>query len=163
MAASVDPARPGVVIEYGAGTGAFTAALVRRGVDEGRLVLVEPEPSFAELLRARFPRSRVVEADARGVPALLAREGGERGQVAAAVSGMPILQWPAAERLRLVLATLRLAVAPGAPFVQFTYFPGSPVPLAGRALRGRATPTIWRNLWPARVWTYRLPAGGVRS
>jgi phosphatidylethanolamine/phosphatidyl-N-methylethanolamine N-methyltransferase len=151
MAAAVDPVRPGIVVEFGAGTGAFTAALIARGVAEERLLLVEPQPRFAEVLRIRFPRARVVEDDARRVPSRLMTEG---VVLSTAVSGLPILQWPASERLRLVLGCLRLSG--GGSFVQFTYFPGSPVPLAGGSLRARVTPTIWRNLWPARVWTYRL-------
>jgi phosphatidylethanolamine/phosphatidyl-N-methylethanolamine N-methyltransferase len=151
MAEAVNPARPGSIVEFGAGTESFTTALVERGVAEDRLILVEAEPSFAALLRARFPRARVLEMDARIVPARLASEG---LTVSAVLSGMPILSWRAPQRLRFVLACLRLAGQ--GPFVQFTYFPGSPVPIAGRGLRARVTPTIWRNLWPARVWTYRL-------
>lgn len=151
MAAPLDPHRRGLVVELGAGTGAFTAALLARGVPAERLVLVEPEPRFAALLRRRDPQARVMEEDARLVPERLAREG---ETLAAVVSGLPLLQWRATERLRLVLRCLRLTA--GGPFVQFTCFPGSPVPLAGRPLRARVTRTIWRNLWPARVWTYRL-------
>lgn len=151
MAAAVEPQRPGLILELGAGTGAFTRALLARGVAEERLVLVEPEPRFAALLRGRYPRARIIQTDARRVPALLAKEG-ER--LAATISGLPLLQWPAPERLRLVLRCLHLSGGGG--FVQFTYMPGSPVPFAGRGLRARVTRTIWRNLWPARVWTYRL-------
>jgi phosphatidylethanolamine/phosphatidyl-N-methylethanolamine N-methyltransferase len=152
MAATVNPSRPGQVLEFGAGTGAFTAALLRAGVEERRLILVEAEPAFAQVLRTRFPRARILGTDARKVPALLAREG---VTLAGTISGLPILQWPAAERLRLVIGCLRLSA--GGCFAQFTYMPGSPVPLGRAALRARVGRTVWRNLWPARVWSYRLP------
>jgi phosphatidylethanolamine/phosphatidyl-N-methylethanolamine N-methyltransferase len=41
MASYVDPRVPGPVIELGPGTGPVTAALVRRGIAQDRLVLVE--------------------------------------------------------------------------------------------------------------------------
>jgi 23S rRNA (adenine-N6)-dimethyltransferase len=57
--------RPGeLVLEIGAGLGAFTAPLARRGVE---LVAIELDPVWAARLRARAPalgpRVRVVEAD----------------------------------------------------------------------------------------------------
>jgi len=47
----------GYVVELGSGTGRFTAALLERGVPEDRLIVVEANPRFAELLRERFPRA----------------------------------------------------------------------------------------------------------
>src|SRR3982074_629438 len=46
MARCVDPGSAGPVIELGSGTGAVTKALVERGIDPARLVLVEFNPSF---------------------------------------------------------------------------------------------------------------------
>ncbi len=46
MAQCVDIAIPGPVIELGPGTGAITNALVERGVDQSRLVLLEFNPGF---------------------------------------------------------------------------------------------------------------------
>src|SRR3954466_4300315 len=55
MARCVDPAVAGPVIELGSGTGAVTKALVERGVEPSRLVLVEFNPSFCRLVRAPSP------------------------------------------------------------------------------------------------------------
>ena len=46
----------GPVIELGPGTGPVTEALVEHGVHPSRLVLVEFNPTFCQLLRQRFPR-----------------------------------------------------------------------------------------------------------
>src|SRR5665213_2578680 len=53
MARYVDPHGTGPVIELGPGTGPVTEAMVERGVDPARLVLVEFNPDFCRLLRAR--------------------------------------------------------------------------------------------------------------
>lgn len=152
MAARVDPSAPGPVVELGPGTGAVTAALVERGIAPSRLVLVEADPVFCELLRDRWPRARVVQMDAYAAPILLRRM---EVRPSAVVAGLPLLVRPPGERLRLVLGCLREA-APGAPFVQFTYFVRSPVPAPRPGLRAEGSPMVWRNLWPARVWSYRL-------
>lgn len=152
MAGRVDPSRPGPVIELGPGTGAVTEALVERGVDPSRLVLVEADPVFCELLRERWPRALVVRTDAYTAPALM-RE--LSGPAAAVVAGLPLLVRPPGDRLRLVLECLRQAER-GAPFIQFTYFVRSPVSAPRPGLRAHGSAMVWWNLWPARVWTYRL-------
>jgi 23S rRNA (adenine-N6)-dimethyltransferase len=56
--------RDDVVLDLGAGSGALTAALVRRGAS---VVAVEIDPGLAAGLRRRFPEVRVVEDDMVGV------------------------------------------------------------------------------------------------
>src|SRR5687767_11844387 len=51
MAQYVDPRGEGPVVELGPGTGPITNALVERGVDPSRLVLLEYSPNFCALLR----------------------------------------------------------------------------------------------------------------
>src|ERR1700683_245322 len=64
MAQYVDVDSEGPVVELGPGTGAITNALIERGVDQKRLVLVEYNPGFCALLRDRYPQARVVQGDA---------------------------------------------------------------------------------------------------
>ena len=64
MASFVDPEQSGPVIEIGPGTGPVTEALIERGIDESRLILVEYSPEFCELLSKRFPRATIVQGDA---------------------------------------------------------------------------------------------------
>src|ERR1700675_1966024 len=56
MAGYVDANGTGPVIELGPGTGAITNALIQRGIDQSRLVLVEYNPSFCALLKERYPQ-----------------------------------------------------------------------------------------------------------
>jgi len=46
-------------------------------------------------------------------------------------------------------------LAPGAPFVQFTYAIVSPIPRAYSGAHSQASERIWLNIPPARVWIYR--------
>ena len=64
MASYVDPRIPGPVIELGPGTGPVTEALIRRGVAQDRLVLVEFNPEFCQLLKRRFPKATIIQGDA---------------------------------------------------------------------------------------------------
>src|ERR1700743_2489792 len=64
MAHYVDVDSSGPVVELGPGTGAITSALIERGVDQKRLVLLEYNPGFCALLRDRYPQAKVVQGDA---------------------------------------------------------------------------------------------------
>jgi phosphatidylethanolamine/phosphatidyl-N-methylethanolamine N-methyltransferase len=152
MARYVDPNANGPVIELGPGTGPVTEALVAHGVDPSRLILVEFNPDFCRLLRARYPAATVVQGDAYRLRRLLATY--VREPAAAVVSGLPLLTKPLRTRLRLIADAMAL-LAPRAPFVQFTYAMIPPIPRALSGISAQASDLIWLNLPPARVWVYR--------
>src|SRR5262249_39696700 len=152
MARYVDPTLPGPIVELGPGTGPVTEALISEGVAPERLVLVEFNTAFCQLLRARFPPATVVQGDAYGLRALI---GGSLQQPAAAiVSGLPLFTKPVRMRLRLFREALDL-LRPDAPFVQFTYAVVPPIPKKLSGVRAEASERIWKNMPPARVWVYR--------
>jgi len=152
MARYVDPAASGPVIELGPGTGQVTEAMVERGVDPSRLVLVEFNPDFCRLLRTRYPRATVVQGDAYRLRRLL--DTYIRSPASAIVSGLPLVTKPVRTRLRLISDAMAL-LAPGAPFVQFTYAMVTPIPKALNGIKAEASELIWMNVPPARVWVYR--------
>src|SRR5205085_9154718 len=152
MAAFVDPKISGPIVELGPGTGPVTDALVAQGIDPSRLVLVEFDPTFCRLLRARYPAATIVNGDAYSLKRLL---GGLLQQPAAAVvSGLPLFTKPLTMRLRLLSEAVSL-MSPGAPFVQFTYHAVAPIPKRLDRVRAEASERIWMNIPPARVWVYR--------
>lgn len=152
MAAYVDPQTEGPVIELGPGTGPVTEALVAQGIDPARLVLVEFDPTFCRLLRQRFPAATIVQGDAYSLGRLLDHQLSE--PVAAVVSSLPLIMKPLKTRLRLLYEAFGM-MAPGAPFVQFTYATVPPIPKALDRVRAEASERIWMNIPPARVWVYR--------
>ncbi len=152
MAQYVDVNSEGPVVELGPGTGAITNALIERGVDQKRLVLVEYNPGFCALLRERYPQAQVVQGDAYALRDSL--WGVLKTPASAVVSGLPLVTKPMLTRLRLIRDAFA-ALTPGAPFVQFTYSVAPPIPKSLPGVSTEASERIWMNLPPARVWVYR--------
>ena len=152
MAQYVDVDAKGPVVELGPGTGAITNALIEHGVDQKRLVLVEYNPGFCALLRDRYPQARVVQGDAYKLRDSLWKV--LDVPASAVVSGLPLVTKPMLTRLKLIRDAF-VALAPGAPFVQFTYSVAPPIPRSLPGVSTEASERVWINLPPARVWVYR--------
>ena len=152
MVARLPTDRPVRVVELGPGTGAITNALIEHGVDQKRLVLVEYNPGFCALLRDRYPQARIVQGDAYALRDSLWDV--LKVPASAVVSGLPLVTKPMLTRLKLVRDAFA-ALAPGAPFVQFTYSVAPPIPKSLPGVSTEASERIWMNLPPARVWVYR--------
>lgn len=151
IAAQIDPIVPGRVLELGPGTGVITQAVIAMGVLPERLVMIEYDPHFANLLAERFIRARVVQGDAYDLEATLGPE--FDAPFAAVVSGLPLLNQPPGKRKALIESALDRMV-PGAPFIQFSY--GFKPPVLGTLKSPvQLGAFVWRNLPPARVWVYR--------
>jgi phosphatidylethanolamine/phosphatidyl-N-methylethanolamine N-methyltransferase len=146
----IDSSEP--VVELGPGTGAITSALIEHGVDQKRLVLVEYNPGFCALLRDRYPHAKVVQGDAYALRDSLWNM--LTAPASAVVSGLPLVTKPMLTRLKLIRDAF-VALAPGAPFVQFTYSVAPPIPKWLPGVSTEASERIWMNLPPARVWVYR--------
>jgi phosphatidylethanolamine/phosphatidyl-N-methylethanolamine N-methyltransferase len=152
MAQYVDIKSFAPVVELGPGTGAITNALIEHGVDQKRLVLVEYNPGFCALLRDRYPQATVVQGDAYALRDTLWNVLGM--PASAVVSGLPLVTKPMLTRLKLIRDAFS-ALAPAAPFVQFTYSVAPPIPKSLPGVSTEASERIWMNLPPARVWVYR--------
>ena len=157
MARYVDPSVPGLVIELGPGTGPVTQALLQRGIAPERLILIEYDPDFCKLLARRFPRLRVIQGDAYDLNKTL--EGIVDGPVAAIVSSLPLLTRPDPQRLALLRDAFSFMV-PAGRFIQFTYGMLSPIPRKAKGIEtlpflAHASPAVWLNLPPARVFVYQ--------
>lgn len=150
----------GPVLELGPGTGAFTRAIIQRGVDESALTLIEFEPDFARLLEQRFPAARIIQANAARLYGIDSASSEHFGAV---VSGLPLLSM----RTRAIMAILKLAfshMSPTAAFYQFTYGPRCPVPqrvMDRLGLKGARIGKTMLNLPPASVYRITKRRKGV--
>ncbi len=151
MVAQVDMSQPGPVLELGPGSGVMTRELLARGLPPGQLTVIERDPELAKIVARRFPDVNVINGDAFKLHDLLAGKFAQPFK--AIVSGIPLLNLPAERRGELIDVALD-QLAPGAPFIQFSYGFHSPV-AAPSGSTVEMTTFIWRNLPPARVWVYR--------
>jgi len=158
MASFVEPEHGGPIVELGPGTGAMTRAMLDRGVDEHRLVLIEYSADFCELLRKRFPRASVVHGDAYAMGDALADF--DEGSLASVVSSLPLFTQPVPLREKLLDDAMRL-VAPGAPFIQFSYALVAPVSGVRTGCLIEHSSWVVANVPPARVWLYRRALSGI--
>lgn len=145
------------VIELGAGTGAVTRQLIRNGVREDNLTLVELDPALGGHLRRSFPRVDVMVAPAQQLAELWAEREGPR--VGAVVSTLPMRLFPK-PMIRSIMKSSFQVLAPGGVFVQFTYRESSPVPLRlvkALGLTAQRRCLVWANLPPAAIWSYERP------
>ncbi|GAA4870300.1 class I SAM-dependent methyltransferase [Actinomycetospora straminea] len=155
------PADP-VVVELGAGSGAFTGLLTQRLAGRGRQLAVEINPVLAHRLAERFGGVEVVPADVAELGALLALRD-IRG-AHAVVSG---LGWSATRpgREDSLLPVVARALTDDGVFVQFAYC-ATAWAAPARALREElgdcfadveTSPVVWRNLPPAIVYRASRP------
>ncbi|MDJ0930895.1 methyltransferase domain-containing protein [Breoghania sp.] len=152
MAGEAEPQRAGAILELGPGTGVVTKALVDRGIDTNRLIALEYNADFCQLLRRRFPAISVVQGDAYALRETLGDA--KSGSLASIISSLPLFTRPLLQRRELLLEALDL-LEPGAPFIQFSYALVPPVPAEKGLFTVERSPWVLMNLPPARVWVYR--------
>ena len=156
MAKAVAFDRLGMILELGGGTGAVTASLLEAGCSPERLIVVEREAALAAMLRRRFERLQIVEADACTIDSVLA----ERGitKLAAVVSSLPIKWFPIASQRTVIAPCLDLAGEDGS-FVQLTNALVSPVATSALDLDGIEVARVWSQFPPVQIWRYRRRRG----
>lgn len=148
MASRVPTDRDGLVVELGGGTGAVTAALLKRGVPPWKLVVVERSPTLAHHLRQRFPQLRIIQGDAAQLAQLLSQERSKK--VGSIVSSLPLRSLHPATT-RAIGHQFETLLDPGGLLVQYTYdLRGTRARLLPRFHR-LSSKIVWSNLPPARV------------
>lgn len=152
MAAQIDLREPGPVIELGSGTGAITDALIKHGIDQRRLILIESHQSFYDDLQKRFPNARCFCDDAYDIETLAKQNFFPKA--AAIVSGFPLRTQSLKRKRAFIESALRL-LRPGAPLIQFSYGLSPPVEEHQIDATLIAAETVWKNIPPARIWVYK--------
>jgi phosphatidylethanolamine/phosphatidyl-N-methylethanolamine N-methyltransferase len=146
------------VLELGSGTGVVSRALLRGGIPAERLFALEIVPSMADHLRDTLPGVRVIEGDARQLPALIPAEW--HGRIGTVICGIPLVLLPLAEQRRFIDAIE--AVAPGKGFLHYSYCATSPLPWRKHGLTAKREAWTPLNFPPASVWRYQ-PSAASRA
>ena len=146
-----------VVVEYGPGTGAFTAEILARKSPHSLYLAIEQNPKMTALFRKRFPGALIFEDSVENVSRILKELG--QPEVDCVISGLP---WSifSFEMLERILTATHSVLRPGGHFSTFAYPPGNLMP-SGKRLQKRLTSlfsrvhksrVVWRNLPPAFVY-----------
>lgn len=141
----------GPVIELGAGTGSFTRAILRRGVPEDQLILVEMVPQFARLLQKRYRSATVHCVDAARIGPM---DLGVQEPAGAVISGLPVLGMSRRKVLGVLAGAFR-HLRPDGAFYQFTYGPTCSISRAmldHLGLEAKRVGVAWVNIPPATVF-----------
>ena len=150
MLSEISPAA-GPIIELGPGTGAFTRAMVAKGVAQEKLVLIEYGADFVAKLSVDFPRAKTLRMDATRLRNVALFDGAPAGAV---ISGLPLLSMT----VRQIFAILDGAFAHlhgDGVFYQFTYGLRCSVPrpvLDRLGLKATFVGHTFANLPPASVY-----------
>ena len=151
IASFVPIPQEGYVLELGAGTGSITAALLERGIDPERLILVELSSELAKHLRQRFPHLRLIHGDAVHLKTLL---GEDYQRIESVVSGLPLRSLPR----QVVYAVIRhfdRMLKNGGTLIQFTYDLRPRDQGLIKRFSHADSKIVWQNLPPARVDVFK--------
>ena len=142
----------GPILELGPGTGSFTRALLRQGISEKNLVLVEQSQEFVQLLKTFFPKATIICKDARQVTQLSDELGiKEFDEI---VSGLPLNAINHEQRRFICNESFKL-LKPGGSFVQVSYLPRCSIPndvISKNSAEKMYCGVTFANIPPAFVW-----------
>ena len=145
-----------LVIELGPGTGGTTKALLNALAPDARLLAIEINPGFCQLLRETIddPRLIVHEGSAAEIPEALAKHDLDAPDVI--LSGIPFSTMP--QQLGLsILRSVRKSLKPGGRFVAYQF--RDVVHTLGKRVFGPASVQIeLLNMPPMRVYRWDLPS-----
>lgn len=154
MASVIDLSSGLPVLEFGPGTGPITKQILATGIAPPLVWTLEYSHAFSEKLRAKYPDIHVVEGDAFSLDETL--KGNAPRLFDCAISGLPLLNFPVAQRVAFVESVLSRLPA-GRPLIQFSYGPKSPVPPGLGNYQVRRFGMVLRNVPPAQLWIYSRP------
>lgn len=141
-----------VILELGPGTGVVTRELIQR-FPNCRIVAVEVLDALADRLEKTVPGVTVVRGCASQLHAQLAGLGIAPEDVAAVVSGVPMLSLPP-DLSRRIMAAVTDVLGPGRRYVQFTYSARAWRRFALDGFQRVSHRKVWMNLPPASVLTF---------
>lgn len=145
-----------LVVELGPGTGGTTKALLKAMAPDAKLLAIEINPGFCDLLRESIddPRLIVHEGSAAEIPEALVKHDLEAPDVV--LSGIPFSTMPRELGLS-ILRSVRQSLRPGGRFVAYQF--RDVVHTLGKRVFGPASIQIeLLNMPPMRVYRWDVPA-----
>lgn len=140
-----------VVVEFGAGTGAITRALLEAGIPARRVYSFEIDPHFAQYVHGVYPDVNLINGDCRKAAETLGPD--LVGKVGTVVTGIPMVTMPVSVQKEIVEAAFSV-MPEGRAFLLYTYMLHSPLNLKMLNLKAKRVGFTWQNVPPASVWAY---------
>jgi phosphatidylethanolamine/phosphatidyl-N-methylethanolamine N-methyltransferase len=147
--------RSRVIVELGPGTGVLTGEILKRMMPEAKLVAVEINQDFVDVLRDAYPDPRLTLHTGVAADMERALEAAGESHADLVLSGIPFSTLERGEGRRTLEATRRV-LAPGGRFVAYQF--RSAVKRIGEPVFGRAeVHPHFLNLPPMRIYVWRQP------
>lgn len=143
---------PGLVVELGAGTGVVTRALLKQGIPEENIIVIERAKSLVKHLQTLYPKINIIHGDAINLHSLL---GDKVDQIATIVSSLPLRSLPE-PTVKAIIAEIERTLKYNALFIQYTYSFGPAMPHLLSKLKLVRSKRIWTNIPPARIEVFQL-------
>jgi phosphatidylethanolamine/phosphatidyl-N-methylethanolamine N-methyltransferase len=134
--------------------GAVTAALLKNGLREDRLVAIEHNSKMARRLREKFPRAHIITGDAWELDELLREHPEMIKSVGAVISSLPLLNFPH-EKAEALTQKIRAVLRPDGHWVQYSYHLGKKQVRGAASFKLRHSRIVWLNFPPARVSVFK--------
>ena len=154
MCRHIDLTKNPRIIEFGAGTGRFTQALLNNGVPKENLCVVEIDPTMCAFLQKNFPDIYIVNGNANQLSDLLPETWTQADVI---VSGIPMVNLSFHDQHQIIQSCFKI-LTPLGSLLQFTYGPLSPLPSRKLGLRQKRLGHVLLNFPPAAVWKYWKPS-----
>ena len=157
MVVGMELEKASVVVEYGPGTGAFTAEILAHKNPNGLYFAIEQNHRMVVRFQQRFPDVLIFEDSVENVRKVLKELG--QTKVDCIISGLPWSTFPF-DLLDRVLVSTHSVLRRGGCFATFSYPPSHLLP-SGQRLQKRLkslfssvqkSKVVWRNLPPAFVY-----------
>jgi phospholipid N-methyltransferase len=153
-------ARAERIVELGGGTGSFTQSIVNEAATTASILSIEINPTFADILAARFSRVHVIADSAEHLRDHMSSVG--MTDADCVVSGLPWAVFSSDLQLRL-LGAIREALRSGGTFTTFAYLHAAWLHSARRFREHlvshfetvEESGVVWRNLPPAFIYRCR--------
>ncbi len=151
-----------VVVEFGAGTGALTPAILKSAAADCRVLLIERDARMAASLKRQFGSANVVHGDVQSARAYCDEAGIDRADVV--ISSLPWASLTPVVQARCMKAAKTILHRDGF-FATYAHLQSLMLP-GGRRLNRilprvfdcvERSPIVWRNSLPAFVYQCRGP------
>ncbi|QEK37946.1 hypothetical protein FZC35_00935 [Candidatus Cytomitobacter indipagum] len=147
FAKNIDLNKPGPIIEVGSGTGTVTEALIKSGVPEDRIICFEIEKDFCDILKKKFPKASVYNADILEIENFV----DSKTQINSFISTLPFVSL-GKQKTDEIMRLFKKFVDEGSDYLQMSYSPFFNSKAKKHGISSRRCSYVLRNFPPAYLY-----------